>query len=99
MYSGPISDDCGVLHYTYDKIFTMKIKIKIFFLNKNGKEISLRPLRWKSLNESNLKIYIKKIRQYLVSARPNPTKEEPNPKVFAMRVFARNHVVAKSRFW
>ncbi|KAM3131992.1 hypothetical protein pb186bvf_015876 [Paramecium bursaria] len=40
-----------------------------------------------------------KIRQYLVSARPNPTKEEPNPKVFAMRVFARNHVVAKSRFW
>lgn len=53
MYSGPIGDDCGVLHHTYDKIFTMKIKIKIFFLNKNGKEISLRPLRWKSLDESN----------------------------------------------
>lgn len=27
------------------------------------------------------------------------TKEDPNPKVFSMRVFAPNTVVAKTRFW
>ncbi|CAD8174204.1 unnamed protein product [Paramecium pentaurelia] len=40
-----------------------------------------------------------KIRQYLVSGRRLPSKEDPNPKVISMRIFARNTVAAKSRFW
>lgn len=40
-----------------------------------------------------------KIRQYLVMGRKLPTEEDPNPKVYAIRLFARNEVVAKSKFW
>lgn len=31
--------------------------------------------------------------------RKLPTEAEPVPKVYAIRLFARNHVVAKSKFW
>lgn len=31
--------------------------------------------------------------------RKLPTEQEPNPKVFAIRLFARNKVIAKSKFW
>jgi len=34
-----------------------------------------------------------------VSGRRLPSKEDPNPKVISMRIFARNTVAAKSRFW
>ena len=40
-----------------------------------------------------------KIRQYLVMGRKLPTEEDANPKVYAIRLFARNEVVAKSKFW
>eukprot|EP00914_Ancora_sagittata_P022326 GHVO01044415.1.p1 GENE.GHVO01044415.1~~GHVO01044415.1.p1 ORF type:complete len:188 (-),score=18.91 GHVO01044415.1:104-646(-) len=40
-----------------------------------------------------------KIQEYSVVGRRIPTAKDPEPKVFRMQIFARNHVVAKSRFW
>jgi len=40
-----------------------------------------------------------KINQYLVMGRKTPTEQDPNPKVYALRLFAPNEVVAKSKFW
>lgn len=40
-----------------------------------------------------------KVRQYIIAARKLPTKDEPNPKVIQMRIFAPNQVRAQSRFW
>jgi large subunit ribosomal protein L18Ae len=34
-----------------------------------------------------------------VLGRKLPTEQEANPKVYAIRLFARNKVVAKSKFW
>ncbi len=31
--------------------------------------------------------------------RKTPTESDPNPKVYAIRLFARNNVIAKSKFW
>ena len=31
--------------------------------------------------------------------RKLPTEQEPSPKVYAIRLFARNKVIAKSKFW
>ena len=39
------------------------------------------------------------IKQYLVVGRGKPTDKDPEPKVYRMRVFAPNTVVAKSKFW
>ena len=40
-----------------------------------------------------------KINQYLVMGRKTPNEQDPNPKVYALRLFAPNEVVAKSKFW
>ncbi len=37
--------------------------------------------------------------EYQVVVRHHPTEHEPNPKIYRMRIFAPNEVVAKSRFW
>ena len=37
--------------------------------------------------------------EYQVLGRHLPTAQEPNPKLYRMRIFAKNEVVAKSRFW
>ncbi|KAI0284591.1 ribosomal L18ae/LX protein domain-containing protein [Russula aff. rugulosa BPL654] len=37
--------------------------------------------------------------EYQVVGRHLPTESEPNPKIYRMRIFAPNEVVAKSRFW
>jgi large subunit ribosomal protein L18Ae len=31
--------------------------------------------------------------------RKVPTEQDPSPKVYALRLFARNNVIAKSKFW
>lgn len=31
--------------------------------------------------------------------RKVPTEQDPTPKVYALRLFARNNVIAKSKFW
>lgn len=38
-------------------------------------------------------------REYQVVGRRIPTDADPTPKVYRMRIFAQNDVVAKSRFW
>src|SRR5258708_3555912 len=37
--------------------------------------------------------------EYQVIGRHLPTADEPAPKLYRMRIFAQNEVVAKSRFW
>ena len=37
--------------------------------------------------------------EYQVIGRHLPTEAEPTPKLYRMRIFAPNTVVAKSRFW
>ncbi|KAI0065230.1 60S ribosomal protein L20 [Artomyces pyxidatus] len=37
--------------------------------------------------------------EYQVVGRHIPTEHEPTPKIYRMRIFAVNDVVAKSRFW
>jgi large subunit ribosomal protein L18Ae len=37
--------------------------------------------------------------EYSVLGRKLPTESEPTPKLYRMRIFAPNEVVAKSRFW
>ncbi|KAL1741326.1 ribosomal L18ae/LX protein domain-containing protein [Schizophyllum fasciatum] len=37
--------------------------------------------------------------EYQVVGRHLPTEQDPNPKIYRMRIFAPNEVVAKSRFW
>jgi hypothetical protein len=37
--------------------------------------------------------------EYQVVGRHLPTEAEPTPKIYRMRIFAPNEVVAKSRFW
>jgi len=39
------------------------------------------------------------IKEYQVIGRHLPTEQNPTPKLYRMRIFAKNHVVAKSRFW
>ncbi|KAJ1665344.1 60S ribosomal protein L20B [Coemansia sp. RSA 1646] len=39
------------------------------------------------------------LHEYQVIGRRLPTENEPTPKLFRMRIFAPNEVVAKSRYW
>ncbi|ROL47239.1 60S ribosomal protein L18a [Anabarilius grahami] len=40
-----------------------------------------------------------KLREYKVVGRLLPSAKNPTPPLYRMRIFAPNHVVAKSRFW
>lgn len=40
-----------------------------------------------------------RLKEYQVIGRHLPTETNPTPKLYRMRVFAPNTVVAKSRFW
>jgi large subunit ribosomal protein L18Ae len=39
------------------------------------------------------------MQEYQVIGRHLPTEREPTPKLYRMRIFAKNETVAKSRFW
>ena len=39
------------------------------------------------------------LQEYQVLGRHLPTESDPTPKIYRMRIFAPNEVVAKSRFW
>jgi hypothetical protein len=39
------------------------------------------------------------LQEYQVLGRHLPTEADPSPKIYRMRIFAPNEVVAKSRFW
>merc|ERR1712167_497711 len=40
-----------------------------------------------------------RMHQYQIVGRAAPTPKNPTPKIYRMRLFARNLVLAKSRFW
>jgi large subunit ribosomal protein L18Ae len=40
-----------------------------------------------------------RLQEYQVIGRKLPSEKEPAPKLYRMRIFAPNEVVAKSRFW
>lgn len=40
-----------------------------------------------------------RFQEYQVVGRKLPSEKEPSPKLYRMRIFAPNDVVAKSRFW
>ena len=40
-----------------------------------------------------------RLKEYSVIGRHLPTETNPTPKLYRMRIFAPNTVVAKSRFW
>ena len=40
-----------------------------------------------------------KMHQYQIVGRAAPTPKNPTPKIYRMRLFAKNVVLAKSRFW
>ncbi|KAJ2663701.1 60S ribosomal protein L20B [Coemansia sp. RSA 1200] len=40
-----------------------------------------------------------RLHEYQVIGRRLPTENEPTPKLFRMRIFAPNEVIAKSRYW
>jgi large subunit ribosomal protein L18Ae len=42
---------------------------------------------------------IGRLTEYQVIGRHLPTETNPTPKLYRMRIFATNTVVAKSRFW
>eukprot|EP01039_Chlorochromonas_danica_P004739 gene4739-5189_t len=39
------------------------------------------------------------MRLYQVVGRKAPTKNDPNPSAYRMKIFAQNEIIAKSRFW
>jgi hypothetical protein len=39
------------------------------------------------------------LQEYQVVGRHLPTESDPTPKIYRMRIFAPDEVVAKSRFW
>ena len=39
------------------------------------------------------------LQEFQVVGRHLPTESDPTPKIYRMRIFAPNEVVAKSRFW
>ena len=46
-----------------------------------------------------LMIKIIQVKQYFVVGRGLPSEKDPNPTLYRMRVFGRNAVLAKSKFW
>jgi len=40
-----------------------------------------------------------RMHQYQILGRAAPTPKNPTPKIYRMRLFAKNQVLAKSRFW
>ncbi|TCD68392.1 60S ribosomal protein L20 [Steccherinum ochraceum] len=44
-------------------------------------------------------VHLMGLQEFQVVGRHLPTENEPTPKIYRMRIFAPNEVVAKSRFW
>jgi hypothetical protein len=49
--------------------------------------------------EANSNLFPGRLREYQVIGRHLPSEANPAPKLYRMRIFAPNTVVAKSRFW
>ena len=54
---------------------------------------------WNTLGDLALTGRMARFTEYSVVGRKLPTEQEETPKLYRMRIFAPNDVVAKSRFW
>lgn len=59
----------------------------------------LRTLRWRSIFLLLSSRSPMGLKEYQVLGRHLPTANDATPKIYRMRIFAPNEVVAKSRFW
>jgi large subunit ribosomal protein L18Ae len=48
--------------------------------------------------KANPNTTVNNVHQFLVVGRSHPSQENPNPKIFKMRIFANDEVRAKSKF-
>ena len=51
-----------------------------------------------TVNPVNIGLQMR-VQKYEVIGRSAPTLKHPEPKIYRMHVFSKNHVIAKSRFW
>ena len=49
--------------------------------------------------EARSQYSLKRVKEFILVARSKPTPTDTEPKVYRMRMFASNVVIAKSRFW
>lgn len=56
-------------------------------------------LTWVLNRNATDRVSIGRLTEYQVIGRHLPTENNPSPKLYRMRIFATNTVVAKSRFW
>ncbi len=59
----------------------------------------MNKLRWCRCILTDLSLLWTQLREYKVIGRLLPSAKNPAPPLYRMRIFAPNHVVAKSRFW
>ncbi|KAI0777254.1 ribosomal L18ae/LX protein domain-containing protein [Trametes elegans] len=78
----------AVVIVSHDQFFVSEVAEEVYAVRKNRLE----------LLEGGMEQYMP-LQEYQVVGRHLPTEAEPTPKIYRMRIFAPNEVVAKSRFW
>ncbi len=43
--------------------------------------------------------FLSQLNEYKIIGRHIPSEKLPQPPLYRMRIFAKNHIIAKSRFW
>ncbi|TFK87503.1 hypothetical protein K466DRAFT_548593 [Polyporus arcularius HHB13444] len=78
----------AVVIVSHDQFFVSEVAEEVYAVKK-GKLVHL---------EGGMEEYMS-FTEYQVVGRHLPTENDPTPKIYRMRIFAPNEVVAKSRFW
>ncbi|KAI0635338.1 ribosomal L18ae/LX protein domain-containing protein [Trametes polyzona] len=78
----------AVVIVSHDQFFVSEVAEQVYAVRKKKLE----------LLEGGMEDYMP-FNEYQVVGRHLPTEAEPTPKIYRMRIFAPNEVVAKSRFW
>ncbi|KAI8986730.1 ribosomal L18ae/LX protein domain-containing protein [Trametes punicea] len=79
---------CAVVVVSHDQFFVSEVAEEVYVVRKKRLD----------LLEGGMEEYMP-LQEYQVVGRHLPTEAEPTPKIYRMRIFAPNEVVAKSRFW
>ncbi|KAI0371233.1 hypothetical protein BV20DRAFT_1120652 [Pilatotrama ljubarskyi] len=78
----------AVVIVSHDQFFVSEVAEQVYAVRKKKLE----------LLEGGMEEYMP-FQEYQVVGRHLPTEADPTPKIYRMRIFAPNEVVAKSRFW
>ncbi|KAI0360502.1 hypothetical protein OH77DRAFT_1393750 [Trametes cingulata] len=78
----------AVVIVSHDQFFVSEVAEQVYAVRKKKLE----------LLEGGMEEYMP-FQEYQVVGRHLPSEAEPTPKIYRMRIFAPNEVVAKSRFW